>query len=178
MSDEATWRRFYRPPVILPTDTVADIVAKTLRAHIAVTETYAVLGARRGLDNLAERADEIGAEIAAATVIPETAAERLFLRAMRDMDYKIQVSIPEPTPEQRANRELGPVRVSVSSESYRTAPEDECRHGVTFDQDESANMEWHEVRQRWPRLDGPCPLGCGYSGIAYASMAHYVCGDW
>jgi hypothetical protein len=35
-----------------------------------------------------------------------------------------------------------------------------------------------DIRYRWPRLDGPCPKGCGFSGIAYASQTHYVYGDW
>jgi hypothetical protein len=35
-----------------------------------------------------------------------------------------------------------------------------------------------QIRKIWPRLDGPCPKGCGYSGIAYASYAHYIYGDW
>lgn len=75
-----------------------------------------------------------------------------------------------------------------------------CDHGVTFDEDlcyqahrafraaiavctpeEQAKGEaafTREVRHRWPRLDGPCPKGCGYCGIAYASTAHYIMGDW
>ena len=35
-----------------------------------------------------------------------------------------------------------------------------------------------EVQKRWPRGWGPCPKGCGYDGIAYASFLHYVSGDW
>jgi hypothetical protein len=73
-----------------------------------------------------------------------------------------------------------------------------CNHGVTFDerQWEEAYRRFkadtrgmtdqvllnavftHEVRRRWPRLDGKCPKGCGYEGICYASTAHYVAGDW
>lgn len=34
------------------------------------------------------------------------------------------------------------------------------------------------IRKRWPRLDGACPKGCGFYGIAYASYAHYIYGDW
>jgi len=34
------------------------------------------------------------------------------------------------------------------------------------------------VRRRFPRLAGPSPKGCGYSGIYYASWAHYSMGDW
>lgn len=59
---------------------------------------------------------------------------------------------------------------------YRTAPD--CDHGVTFDRAAAAGLPASEVRKRWPRLDGVCPLGCGFHGIAYASMAHYVSGDY
>jgi hypothetical protein len=73
----------------------------------------------------------------------------------------------------------------------------ECDHGVTFDEGEARKIlsrastptsiaEWvvgpvdatSEVRRRWPRLMGPCPKGCGFNGIAYASWAHYTMGDW
>lgn len=52
-----------------------------------------------------------------------------------------------------------------------------CDHGVTFD-DAGLNLSSDEVRRRWPRLNGPCPKGCGYVGIAYASPEHYIAGDW
>lgn len=72
----------------------------------------------------------------------------------------------------------------------------ECDHGVTFDETEArallagwtpagdpvafvmGNPKHQEVRRRWPRLDGRCPKGCGFSGIAYASYEHYTMGDW
>ena len=74
-------------------------------------------------------------------------------------------------------------------------PEGPCDHGVTFDPEEAerllsgwspqnstefimGNPKSVEVRKRWPRLDGRCPLGCGYSGIYYASYEHYIAGDW
>lgn len=53
-----------------------------------------------------------------------------------------------------------------------------CKHGVTFDSPAARGLPAREVRKRWPRLDGLCPLGCGYNGIAYASKEHYVMGDW
>lgn len=74
-----------------------------------------------------------------------------------------------------------------------------CDHGVIFDKEEARkliegapqdpNMDpalafimgspaTPEIRKRWPRLDGVCPKGCGYVGIAYASYAHYLYGDW
>jgi hypothetical protein len=54
----------------------------------------------------------------------------------------------------------------------------DCDHGVEFDYAAAAGLDAYAVRRRWPRLMGVCPKGCGYSGIAYASAEHYVCGDW
>lgn len=38
------------------------------------------------------------------------------------------------------------------------------------------------IRKRWPRgwftAKNPCPKGCGFVGIAYASYAHYIMGGW
>lgn len=56
--------------------------------------------------------------------------------------------------------------------------QEECTHGVTFDLEAAKGLDAHEVRRRWPRGFGECPLGCGYSGIAYASYMHYLYGDW
>ncbi len=73
--------------------------------------------------------------------------------------------------------------------------ETKCNHGVTFDAAEARKLvdgwqpkDAHEcimgppgtaaIRKRWPRLCGPCPLGCGYNGTAYASTEHYIMGDW
>jgi hypothetical protein len=75
-----------------------------------------------------------------------------------------------------------------------------CDHGVTFNEEEAKKIlestpedpeddpalafimgpvnGTSEIRKRWPRLSGPCPKGCGYNGIAYASYAHYIYGDW
>lgn len=53
-----------------------------------------------------------------------------------------------------------------------------CDHGLTFDYEAAKGLSSAEVKHRWPRLFGPCPKGCGYSGIAYASYEHYICGDW
>lgn len=66
----------------------------------------------------------------------------------------------------------------------KTPPEEappetpKCDHGVVFPDDVDENMSVEEVRRRYPRLFGPCPEGCGFSGIAYASYLHYVMGDW
>jgi hypothetical protein len=75
----------------------------------------------------------------------------------------------------------------------------DCDHGVIFDEaaakklleetpeDESldpavsfimGSPAHDEIRKRWPRLSGPCPKGCGYNGIAYASYSHFLYGDW
>ncbi len=67
---------------------------------------------------------------------------------------------------------------------YRTAPE--CDHGVVFDKVHADSVDpilgrkltSSEIRINYPRLFGLCPLGCGYNGIAYASFAHYIYGDW
>lgn len=53
-----------------------------------------------------------------------------------------------------------------------------CNHGLVFDIDACAVLDVHAVRAKYPRLCGACPLGCGFDGIAYASVAHYVFGDW
>lgn len=53
-----------------------------------------------------------------------------------------------------------------------------CKHGVTFDAEEARGLPSEEVRRRWPRMGGHCPLGCGFYGVAYASLEHYVAGDW
>jgi hypothetical protein len=56
---------------------------------------------------------------------------------------------------------------------------DTCDHGITFDPEAAATVvDAYEVRKRWPRLYGDCPKGCGYTGIYYASYAHYIWGDW
>jgi len=74
-----------------------------------------------------------------------------------------------------------------------------CDHGVTFDEVAAKKMlaetpqdknldpalafimgspATGSIKKRWPRLCGPCPKGCGFNGIAYASYAHYIYGDW
>ena len=77
----------------------------------------------------------------------------------------------------------------------KESDESPCDHGVTFDEEEAKRIlgDWQpknpaefiagnpattEIRKRWPRLHGPCPKGCGFNGIAYASHAHYIYGDW
>lgn len=79
-----------------------------------------------------------------------------------------------------------------------------CDHGITFDQAEAERILRETprkssgnpavdfimgptdavdvIRKRWPRgwftAEKPCPKGCGFVGIAYASMEHYTMGDW
>src|SRR5262245_54170191 len=61
----------------------------------------------------------------------------------------------------------------------------ECEHGVTYDHAQvlaqhatPKQMTGKEIRERWPRLDGKCPIGCGYDGVYYYSMNHYTWGEW
>lgn len=63
----------------------------------------------------------------------------------------------------------------MTDESKKETP---CDHGVEFDEEASKGLSAAEVRKRWPRGWGPCPKGCGFNGIAYASSMHYIMGDW
>ena len=87
--------------------------------------------------------------------------------------------------------------------AFNTQDHKTCDHGVTFDKDAAqrilsapdphkyadpavAFVMGHsgsaEIQKRWPRgwftAEKPCPKGCGYVGIAYASYEHYIMGDW
>ena len=77
-----------------------------------------------------------------------------------------------------------------------------CDHGVTFDIEAArallakappshtdpavafilGSSASSEIKRRWPRgwftAEKPCPKGCGFVGIAYASYEHYTMGDW
>ena len=55
-----------------------------------------------------------------------------------------------------------------------------CDHGLVFDEElcKRESPGAHHVRKQFPRLDGVCPKGCGFHGIAYASFAHFLWGDW
>lgn len=57
-------------------------------------------------------------------------------------------------------------------------PANTCSHGLQFDLEAAKDLSVAEIRKRWPRLFGVCPLGCGFDGIGYVSSAHYVYGDW
>jgi len=49
-----------------------------------------------------------------------------------------------------------------------------CSHGVMFDEKAAKKMRKEEIRRRWPRLEGRCPLGhgCRFEGVHYASERH------
>jgi len=55
---------------------------------------------------------------------------------------------------------------------------EKCDHGLSFDIDVAERLSTQEVREIFPRLEGLCPKGCGFNGIAYVSKAHFVYGDW
>lgn len=55
-----------------------------------------------------------------------------------------------------------------------------CQHpkvSPAFDYEASKGLSSREVRQRWPRFYGQCP-DCGFNGVIYASLEHFVSGDW
>lgn len=55
-----------------------------------------------------------------------------------------------------------------------------CSHSSvqpTFDPALARDKSSREVRQLWPRFMGSCP-DCGELVILYASMEHYLAGDW
>lgn len=67
--------------------------------------------------------------------------------------------------------------IDLAAERKKRRPT-RCLHGVKFDLVRAKNMTVEQVRVAFPRLHGPCPLGCGFVGVAYACKAHYVYGDW
>lgn len=62
----------------------------------------------------------------------------------------------------------------------KTKPNTFCDHGVVFDLENVHRLGLNatQIRALYPRLCGVCPKGCGFEGIAYASQAHFVYGDW
>ena len=94
------------------------------------------------------------------------------------------------------------VRKDANILDHKMAENGDCDHGITFDQAEAERVlrETKEdgdpgvdfvmgpvnavatIRKRWPRgfftRERPCPKGCGYEGIYYASAEHYSYGDW
>lgn len=72
-----------------------------------------------------------------------------------------------------------------SKRKFVTAIEDEqriCSHGIEFDLEAAKGLSSDEVKKRWPRgwftEEKPCPHGCGFVGITYATYEHYIAGDW
>lgn len=56
----------------------------------------------------------------------------------------------------------------------------ECKHSKVMPQYDSVAaklMTSNQIRTTFPRFSGICP-DCGYQGILYASMEHYIAGDW
>lgn len=57
---------------------------------------------------------------------------------------------------------------------------EDCKHTCVmpeFNEIEARRLSTAEVRKRWPRFMGICPT-CGEQVILYASMGHYIHGDW
>lgn len=56
-----------------------------------------------------------------------------------------------------------------------------CKHPrvghPTFDEAAARGLSDAEIRRRWPRFEGPCP-DCQAHMICYASIEHYILGDW
>lgn len=55
-----------------------------------------------------------------------------------------------------------------------------CEHPKVipaFDAEKAKTMTSSEIRKTYPRFGGKCP-DCEYQGIIYASMTHYIAGDW
>jgi hypothetical protein len=78
-----------------------------------------------------------------------------------DMRKIMPIELPEPMP--------GPLRKA-----------DECGHTLhmpIFNQEEAKNLSVAEIRRRWPRFFGTCEM-CKENVIMYASLEHYVYGDW
>jgi hypothetical protein len=55
--------------------------------------------------------------------------------------------------------------------------EQACEHDKPlFDAEAAQSLPAHEVQRRWPRLSH-CSK-CGAHGAFYASVEHYLAGDW
>jgi hypothetical protein len=105
------------------------------------------------------------------------AAEGRLLSAI----YEALASPPEHDERTKMLRD-GPALPASTVPATATINEaDSCDHGtseIPFDEAAASTMDSYDVRERWPRRDGPCPKDCGWNGIAYASYAHYIAGDW
>ncbi len=65
----------------------------------------------------------------------------------------------------------------VASVQVSRAREEHCDHGVRFDSNAAIGLRSLQIRALYPRFEGKC-FNCGYEGIAYASQAHMIAGDW
>ena len=77
-------------------------------------------------------------------------------------------------------KKLGSInREAEDAQLIKVEQSNVCDHGVTFDEEDAKKIgDAYEIRKKYPRGWGPCPKGCGYNGIAYASTLHYLMGDW
>jgi hypothetical protein len=97
--------------------------------------------------------------------------------AMLDRQWVEELIRREERTIARAQRKIVQLQNEVDDEE--DAPS--CDHGIVFDEAAALGMRNRDVRERFPRLAGPCPKGCGIDGIVYASAAHYIFGggsDW
>lgn len=59
-------------------------------------------------------------------------------------------------------------------------PRPECTHAAvmpSFNEEAAGALPAAEVRRLWPRFCGTCPT-CNEQVILYASLRHYLAGDW
>lgn len=115
----------------------------------------------------------------AAVRVAKVEAERAFAAKLREaLDTPaaaaVACEVPGCDDEDDDNDE------DIFDEVRRRCRREPCDHGVKFAtvMSELAKLSPGDIRARWPRLDGPCPRGCGFTGIAYASQAHLVMGGW
>lgn len=66
--------------------------------------------------------------------------------------------------------------LNVTTETLESTCPDRF-HRPEFDEERAMTLPADVVRATWPRSAGRCPT-CGFYGVVYASMAHYVAGDW
>lgn len=121
----------------------------------------------------------LGRRIAVADLMPCIGNYYAHALDRRWSEAATAVVVQQPTPLERLRALASPTPADhAAGHPYRDPPSDECGHGVTFELLAAEGLSTTEIRRRWPRLDGECPLGCGYRGIAYASTAHMIYGDW
>jgi len=99
------------------------------------------------------------------TTVPQTDNEILVERFVNDLQKRIDKKL-----------EGWKHRMFNEEEAKMSA----CDHGLAFDPIicRDQNLSSRDVQKMFPRLSGECPLKCGYVGIAYVSMEHFLYGDW